>query len=170
MKILLAWLVLIATTISGCVFSVPYDRPDDPNSPTIFVNPPERGGFLYFMNGEDCSRSTALPGEFLDGSKLIKPFPVPANKMLAIALIDRYLKSDKYDSYYVTCTAMTSFIPKPGQEYTVNYIEGENACTAVVFSRRKGSDDKLFLLQSASMREPVSGMAATSAHCRRIDE
>ena len=160
MRASLALLLPLCTVLSGCVFAIPYERPNDPNSPTIFVNVPDRGGFLYFKNGEDCSGSVDLPSEFIQKGDLVKPFPVPADKMLAIALLDRYVMSQDNETYYVTCTAVTSFTPKTNMEYVLQYLSAGEKCDARVYSRAKGSDDVYDELESALAREPVEAMSA----------
>ncbi len=168
MRAPLALLLPLFAVLSGCVFAIPYERPEDQNSPTIFVNVPDRGGFLYYKNGEDCSGSVDLPGEFIQKGDLVKAFPVPGDKMLAIALLDRYVKVEDEDTYYVTCTAVTSFTPKPNQEYVVQYLSAGQSCGSRVYSRPKGSDDVYDELESALVREPVEAMTAMSAACAPI--
>ena len=165
MKAALALLFSACAVLTGCVFAIPYERPEDPNSPTIFVNVPDRGGFLYYKNGEDCSGSVDLPGEFIQKGDLVKAFPVPSDKMLAIALLDRYVKVEDDETYYVTCTAVTSFTPKANQEYTVQYLAAGQSCGSVVYVRAQGSNDVYEKVESALAREPVEAMTATSAAC-----
>ncbi len=162
--------LLISFPVSACVFSVPYDRPDDPNAPSVFVNAPERGGFLYFENSDDCSGSVSLPGEFLANGRLIKPFPVHPDKAIAIGLVERYVEVQDDETLYVTCTAITSFVPEANKEYAVNHISAGDSCGAVAFSRAKDSDDEFVLLESAKTREPIEGMTAMSASCEPVDQ
>ncbi|MDJ0758295.1 MAG: hypothetical protein QNJ19_02810 [Woeseiaceae bacterium] len=169
MRVSLGLLLPLSAVLSGCVFAIPYERPEDPNSPTIFVDVPDRGGFLYYKNGEDCSGSVELPGEFIQMGDLVKPFPVPGDKMLAIALLDRYVKSEDNETYYVTCTALTSFTPKDNMEYTVQYLSAGQSCGARVYTRAKGSDDVYDELKSALAREPVEAMTAMGAACLPVN-